>query len=194
VLRSLGRLFLGHTIHVKSISIAWVDVQLFLRSICGSRDAVRFSGGLTARDVRSYFSFVGTVIGGMCTAARSALRRAEARNAGGIEDGIGKARGCGSTIASRSGGGGARRLLGKKTWRIILTRRGSNLRGFPRRCAWPLLWRSSAAPAERKPGMMKLVVSFAVAGRDSSISQTDLRGKEIEVLFCDIQADKGGVQ
>jgi len=63
---------------------------------------VRSFGGVSVRDVRCYFSFVGTAIGGMCTAASSVLCRADARNAGAIEDGIGKARGCGSTIASRS--------------------------------------------------------------------------------------------
>ncbi len=42
--------------------------------------------------------------------------------------------------------------------------------------------------------MEKFVVSFVVAGRDSSISETDLHGKEGEAVFFDFRTDKGGVR
>lgn len=42
--------------------------------------------------------------------------------------------------------------------------------------------------------MVKFVVSFVVDGRDSSISETDPLGKEIEGVFSDFQDDKGGVK
>ncbi len=42
--------------------------------------------------------------------------------------------------------------------------------------------------------MEKFVVNFVVAGRDSSISETDLCGKETVAVFFDFQADKRGVK
>jgi hypothetical protein len=42
--------------------------------------------------------------------------------------------------------------------------------------------------------MMTFVVIFVDAARDSSISETDLRGKESGVVFSDFQAEKGGVR
>jgi hypothetical protein len=42
--------------------------------------------------------------------------------------------------------------------------------------------------------MEKFVVSFVIAGRDSSILETDLCGKEIVAAFSDFQADKGGTK
>lgn len=40
--------------------------------------------------------------------------------------------------------------------------------------------------------MMKFVVSFVVAGRDSSISETDPLGKENEVVFFGFHPEQGG--
>jgi hypothetical protein len=46
--------------------------------------------------------------------------------------------------------------------------------------------------AERKPKMAKFVVNSVAAGRDLSISEMDLLGRESAVLFSDIQTEKGG--
>ena len=48
-----------------------------------NREAERFSGRLSARDVRRLFIFVVTATGGMSIAASSVLSIAGARNAGG---------------------------------------------------------------------------------------------------------------
>ena len=42
--------------------------------------------------------------------------------------------------------------------------------------------------------MARFVVSFVVAGRDSSILEMVPRGKEKTAEFFDFQADKGGVK
>jgi hypothetical protein len=101
---------------------------------------------------------------------------------------------CDSTFASRNGSGDEGMCRQKKTVGITLTRRGLNLRGFPRRCAWLLRWRLSAASAERKSKMMKFVVNSVVEGRGSSISETVRPGRGIEAGFFGYRREKGGTK
>jgi len=130
----------------------------------------------------------------MCIVAGDAPSIAAVRIAAFIAGGIERAHQVERTIEIGKEAGGVERFWVKKTWGITLTNSGFKLRWFPRRCAWLLFWRSSAVSAERKPVMVKFVVSFVVAGGDSSISEMDPLGKEIEGVFSDFQDDKRGVK
>lgn len=128
----------------------------------------------------------------MCIVAGDAPSIAAVRIAVFIAGGIERTHQVERTIEIGKEAGDVERFWVKKTWGITLTRRGYKLRWFPRRCAWLLFWRSLGVSVERKPTMMKFVVSFVVAGRDSSISETDPLGKEIEDVFFDFQIEQGG--
>ena len=130
--------FVADSLHLKSISIAWVDVQFFVEPGCDYRDAKKYSERLSVLDVSGLSIFVGTVTGGMCIAVSSVLKRAGAKNAEVIGGRIVRASRANKTIATKSGLGDGGGFWVKKAWGITLTRRGLNLRGFPRRCAWLL--------------------------------------------------------
>lgn len=130
--------FVADSLHLKSISIAWVDVQFFMEPRCDYRDAKKYSERLSVRGVSGLSIFVGIVTEGMCIAVGSVLKRADAKNAGAIARRIARALKENKTIATESGIGEGGGFWVKKSWGITLTRRGLNLRGFPRRCAWLL--------------------------------------------------------